>query len=312
MGLVMIAIASSCASQENGESGNGDDAKLLIVGTSMMVGDAIEQLVGDATEVVTLMGPGVDPHYYMASQGDVKVLRKADAVIYNGLRLEGKMSEVLEKLAESKPVIAMAEGVSQDQLRIVAGEKGEELYDPHVWNDVGLWSEAVAYLSTELQNALPELAKTIQANTGTYLAELDELDREAREKITAIPEEYRMLVTSHDAFGYLGDAYELKVRGLQGISTVAEFSLKDRVDLINFLVESQIPAVFVESSVSPKDLNAVIEGCKNKGHRLVIGGELFSDAMGARGTPEGTYLGMVRHNVELISSALNPSLGLNH
>lgn len=312
MGLVMIAIASSCASQENGESGNGDDAKLLIVGTSMMVGDAIEQLVGDATEVVTLMGPGVDPHYYMASQGDVKVLRKADAVIYNGLRLEGKMSEVLEKLAESKPVIAMAEGVSQDQLRIVAGEKGEELYDPHVWNDVGLWSEAVAYLSTELQNALPELAKTIQANTGTYLAELDELDREAREKITAIPEEYRMLVTSHDAFGYLGDAYELKVRGLQGISTVAEFSLKDRVDLINFLVESQIPAVFVESSVSPKDLNAVIEGCKNKGHRLVIGGELFSDAMGARGTPEGTYLGMVRHNIELISSALNPSLGLNH
>ena len=121
-----------------------------------------------------------------------------------------------------------------------------------------------------------------------------------------------MLITSHDAFGYLGDAYELKVRGLQGISTVAEFSLKDRVDLINFLVESQIPAVFVESSVSPKDLNAVIEGCKNKGHRLVIGGELFSDAMGARGTPEGTYLGMVRHNIELISSALNPSLGLNH
>lgn len=312
MGLFVIAIASGCASQENGQAGNGDDEKLQIVGTSMMVGDAIEQLVGDAAEVVTLMGPGVDPHYYIASQGDVKVLRKADAVIYNGLRLEGKMSEVLEKLAESKPVIAMAEGISREQLRIVAGEEGEELYDPHIWNDVGLWTEAVAYLSTELQKALPELAETIQANAGTYLAELEELDREAHEKIAAIPEEYRILVTSHDAFGYLGDAYNLKVRGLQGISTVAEFSLKDRVDLINFLVESQIPAVFVESSVSPKDLNAVIEGCKNKGHYLAIGGELFSDAMGARGTPEGTYLGMVRHNIELISSALSPGLALNH
>ena len=312
MGLFVIALASGCVSQEKGEAGNGDDAKLQIVGTSMMVGDAIEQLVGDAAEVVTLMGPGVDPHYYIASQGDVKILRSADAVIYNGLRLEGKMSEVLQKLSESKPVIAMAEGISEDKLRIVAGEEGEELYDPHVWNDVGLWAEAVAYLSTELQKALPELAETIQANAGTYLVELEELDREAREKIAAIPEEYRMLVTSHDAFGYLGNAYNLNVRGMQGISTVTEFSLKDRVDLINFLVETQIPAVFVESSVSPKDLNAVIEGCKNKGHNLVIGGELFSDAMGARGTPEGTYLGMVRHNIELISSALNPGLALNH
>lgn len=276
--------------------------KFKIVTTTGMIKDAVVHVVGDYAEVTALMGPGVDPHLYKASQGDLDQLTKADMIFYNGLHLEGKMGEVFEKLARLKPVIAVAHEMPEEELRTVPGFAGS--HDPHVWFDVQLWQHAVHAVVDAMQQIDSVHAEFYAARGKHYTQQLDSLDQAIRQQLHEIPEQQRVLITAHDAFGYFGDAYDVEVRGLQGVSTVTDFGLKDRIDLINFIIERQIKAIFVESSVSPRSIRAIEEGCREKGWQVNIGGTLYSDAMGAEGTPEGTYIGMVSANVRTIVNAL--------
>ena len=285
------------------ETSTGTD-KLQIVATTGMIGDAVAIIAGDKADVTVLMGPGVDPHLYKATQGDLNALRSGDIIFYNGLHLEGKMQEVFDRLATTKKVFPVAAGIPESKLRTVAQVNGISTHDPHIWFDVQLWMLAVAEIGKQLSASDPTNAAFYATQTTKYLEQLAALDVFVKEKMSAIPETHRTLITSHDAFGYFGAAYGIRVKGLQGISTAAEFGLKDITDMVNMIIAEDIKAVFVESSVSEKSIQAVIEGCHQKNHNIKAGGTLYSDAMGAAGTPEGNYIGMVTHNVEVIYAAL--------
>ncbi|HRG85158.1 MAG TPA: zinc ABC transporter substrate-binding protein [Chitinophagales bacterium] len=285
------------------ETTSGND-KLQIVATTGMIGDAVAIIAGDKAEVTVLMGPGVDPHLYKATQGDLNALRSGDIIFYNGLHLEGKMQEVFDRLATTKKVFPVAAGIPESKLRTVAQVNGISTHDPHIWFDVQLWMMAVAEIGKQLSASDPTNATFYATQTTKYLEQLKALDVFVKEKMSSIPETHRTLITSHDAFGYFGAAYGIRVKGLQGISTAAEFGLKDITDMVNMIIAEDIKAVFVESSVSEKSIQAVIEGCHQKNHNIKAGGTLYSDAMGAAGTPEGNYIGMVTHNVEVIYAAL--------
>ncbi|MFT2007877.1 metal ABC transporter solute-binding protein, Zn/Mn family [Pontibacter sp. 13R65] len=276
--------------------------RLRVVTTTGILKDAVQHIVGDHADVEAIMGSGVDPHLYKATQGDLESVTEAHVIIYNGLHLEGKMGEVLERLSRFKSVVAAADGLQPADMRSSSDFPGS--YDPHIWFDVALWQKVVQYLSEQLQQKDPAHAAQYQQNTAAYLQQLANLHQFARATISSIPEQQRILITAHDAFGYFGDAYGIQVRGLQGISTVSEFGLQDVSSLVNFIAANKIKAVFVESSVSPKAIEAVMAGVRQKGHEVKIGGTLFSDALGADDTPEGTYEGMVRYNVTTITSAL--------
>lgn len=276
--------------------------KLNVVTTTGMIADVVKNIGKDSVTVTALMGPGVDPHLYKATQGDLARLQQADIIFYNGLHLEGKMGEVFEKLERIKTVIPVARGIEKNLLLDSPVYQGT--YDPHIWFDVSLWSQTIVEVTNTLIEARPENRDYFIANAEALRRQFAELHEWVTEQIQTIPPTKRIMITAHDAFSYFGRAYGLEVRGLQGISTLSEFGLKDRVDLINFIVEKQINAVFVETSVSEKNIKAIVEGCEQKGHEVKIGGSLFSDAMGAAGTPEGTYLGMVRANVKTIVEAL--------
>lgn len=273
-----------------------------VTATTGMIADAAQIIAGDSASVTGLMGPGVDPHLYKPTQGDIQKLMEADLILYNGLHLEGKMQEVLEKLGRKRPVVAVSQGIPQDRLLILNEPKGAP--DPHIWFDVSLWKEAVKEISKAMQEQDPVHAAYYQKNTEEYLQKLDSLHQEVKEQIQTIPAPQRVLITAHDAFSYFGQAYGMEVRGLQGISTLSEYGVQDISQLVSFLVERNIKAVFVESSVSPKALEAVVEGARQRGWQVKIGGSLYSDAMGEAGTPQGTYTGMVRHNVRTITEAL--------
>jgi manganese/zinc/iron transport system substrate-binding protein len=295
--LILSLFLSACNPPKT-----NSNTKLTIVTTTGMIKDAVANIAGDNVEVIALMGPGVDPHLYKATQGDLKKLTQADIVFYNGLHLEGKLGEVLEKLSRTKPVIAVSSGIPENLLRAVPGFQGT--HDPHIWFDVNLWKEAVKQIHS-FMTSYDTIHKN-QYNTAAdiYLTRLDSLHKAVQSSILAIPEAQRVLITAHDAFGYFGDAYAIEVRGLQGISTVAEFGLRDVTDLVDFILERKIKAIFAETSVSEKSINAVVQGCNNRGWKVTIGGSLYSDAMGEEGTPEGTYIGMVNANVKTIVEAL--------
>lgn len=278
------------------------EGPLRVVATTGMVADLVQEIGGDSLQVTALMGPGVDPHLYKATQGDLVRLRAADVIFYNGLHLEGKMGEVFEKLAAIKQVVAIGESLPPSQL--LQDPVYQENFDPHIWFDVSLWAATIDGVVEALSEADPESSAYFRTNAEQYREELEELHQWVRSRIDRLPVEKRILVTAHDAFNYFGRAYGIDVRGLQGISTLSEFGLKDRVDLVDFLVEKEIKAVFVETSVSEKNINSIVEGCRQKGHEIRIGGSLYSDAMGDPGTPAGTYLGMVRANVNTIVDAL--------
>ncbi|SFB71951.1 manganese/zinc/iron transport system substrate-binding protein [Flexibacter flexilis DSM 6793] len=278
------------------------DGKLRVLATTGMIADAAKNIVRDSAEVAALMGAGVDPHLYKATQSDLLKLTRADVVLYNGLHLEGKMAEVLEKLARQKTVVAVSDGIPRPMLNY--SEAFGDHPDPHIWFDVQLWRMTVQEMSRKLQSTDTVHAAFYAANAAQYLAQLDSLDTWVKQEMNRIPPQARVLITAHDAFGYFGRAYRVEVKGLQGISTVSEFGLRDVADLVNFICERKIKAVFVESSVPPRAIEAVIEGCRDKGHEVRVGGTLFSDAMGAAGTPEGTYIGMVQANVRTIVQAL--------
>lgn len=295
---LFIALNIACSSASNDTSDN----KLSIVATTGMIADIARNIGQDAVKVTALMGPGVDPHLYKATQGDLGRLRNADIIFYNGLHLEGKMGEVFEKLERIKTVIPISRNIPKERLRQDTVFQGA--IDPHIWFDVSLWIKAAEEVKTVLIKEDAENTALYEKNALKYIAELKVLHSWVMAQVATIPDEFRILITAHDAFSYFGLAYNVKVRGLQGISTLSEFGLKDRVDLVNYIVDNKIKAVFVETSVSEKNINAIIEGCQQKGHDVKIGGYLFSDAMGAEDTPEGTYQGMVRKNVNTIVGAL--------
>jgi len=288
------------------------DGKYRAVSTVGMIADIVRNVAGDRAEVTGIIGEGVDPHLYKPTVPDIKALQSADVIFYNGLMLEGKMGDVLVRVARSgKPVYAVTEEILE-QGDYVMTDEGEH-YDPHVWMDVKGWIRAVDVVAKGLSDYDPDGASAYAANATAYKAELEKLDAYAKEAIASIPAERRVLVTAHDAFNYLSRAYGIEVRGIQGMSTESEAGVKDIEDLVAFLVGRKIPAVFVESSVSDKNVKALLEGAAAKGHKVSIGGELFSDAMGPSGTYEGTYIGMIDHNVTTIARALGgtaPEKGL--
>lgn len=273
--------------------------KLKIVTTTGMIADAVENLVGSQAEVTALMGPGVDPHLYKAAQGDLKLLQEADIIIYNGLHLEGKMTDIFEKIARTKPVYAISTGLPTERLRQASEQ---DAIDPHIWFDIDLWSSGVKELNEWLKKTQPSL--TISKTGNGYFQQLDSLHQATIESIKTIPTEQRILITAHDAFGYFGDAYDIEVKGIQGISTVAQAGLRDVNNLVNLIIERKIKAIFIESSVPKKQIDIIVESCREQGHQLIIGGTLYSDAMGAPNTPEENYVGMVSHNVSVIVNSL--------
>ncbi len=296
--VATIAALSGCGSPQ----ANDEREVIEIVTTTGMIQDAVAHVAGDKAHVTALMGPGVDPHLYKATHGDLEVLSGADVIFYNGLHLEGKMGEVFEKLGRTRPVVAVSDIIPDSLLRTVPGFQGT--HDPHIWFDVSLWKYAVRSISEFLQEYDSANAPIYEENAQRYLARLDSLHQSVKDRVQQIPESQRVLITAHDAFGYFGDAYAVEVRGLQGISTMSEFGLRDVTDLVNFIIARKIKAIFVETSVSQQSIKAVVEGCRQRNWNVRIGGTLFSDAMGKAGTPEGTYIGMVSANVNTIVEAL--------
>ena len=298
LALLGSAALSSCEPQEKLTGGPYE-----AVATVGMIADIVREIAGDRATVKGIIGEGVDPHLYKPTSTDVKALQAADIIFYNGLMLEGKMSDVLVRLAGSgKKVFAVTEAILDDPDYLISDEA--EHYDPHVWMDVKGWKKAVTAVERALSEHYPANAAFYQQNAAAYQTRLAALDDYARASIATIPEPQRVLVTAHDAFSYLSRAYAIEVRGVQGMSTESEAGVKDIETLVSFLVSKKIPAVFVESSVSDKNVRALLEGAAARGHRVIIGGQLYSDAMGPAGTYEGTYLGMIDHNITTITRAL--------
>ncbi len=305
--IAVLCLFGACTEEKKNTNEAVDasksDKKVNIIATTAMIGDAVENIVGDWAEVKFLMGPGVDPHLYKATQGDLKKLQNADVIFYNGMYLEGKMEDVLERLAKKKPVQAITDNVPANK-KLSLDEDGKAVTDPHIWFDVELWKSGVKTITNKLMDLYPDKRKEMSAKYDKYTAQLDELHKKVTKEIASIPEDQRVLITSHDAFGYFQQAYGMEVKALQGLSTVTEFGLKDITDLVNFISEKKIKSIFIESSVASKPMEAIVQGCKKKNHEVKIGGVLYSDAMGEYGTKEGTYLGMVEHNLRTIVNAL--------
>lgn len=297
--MALLLILAGCSS---GQTATDDNGKISVVTTVGMITDVARNVGGEHVEVVGLMGAGVDPHLYKATESDVSKLLNAQIVFYNGLFLEARLEDVFEQMAESKPTIPVGEAVPEaDRL---ASPQYEEHFDPHIWMDVKNWMLIVGQIRDELIAFDPDNEADYRANADAYLAQLQELEAWVQEQVATVPEGQRLLVTAHDAFNYFAKGYAFEVYAPQGISTESEAGVEDIRRTIDIVVERNIPAIFVESSVPPDVVEAIVEGAKARGHDIRIGGELFSDAMGEEDTPEGTYIGMIRHNVSTITSAL--------
>lgn len=298
--LIMLI---GCTSEGNESSASDEDEassdKITVVTTLAQIGEPLSVIGEDRLKVISLMGPGVDPHLYKATQSDLNKLQEADLIFYNGLELEANMIDMFEGLKASKPVVALGDAIDQDELLFDGGAA-----DPHIWFNLDLWQKGLDHAVSELKKYDPQYADQYEANKQAYFDELNQLKEWAQETMQQIPASQRVLVTAHDAFGYFGEMFDMEVVGLQGLSTEDEVGVSDIQAIVDLIVSKNIPAVFVESSVNPDAINAVIEGARQAGVEVRLGGELFSDAMGEAGTPEGTYLGMYRHNVETIYTAL--------
>jgi len=298
-GLLALVVFTGCG---QGDTPEAMDGKLRIVTTTGQVAEVARHVGGDRVSVTALMGPGIDPHLYKASAGDVERLRQADLILFNGLHLESKMGDVIGQLGARQPTLAIAGALPEAQL--ISPSNFPDSHDPHVWFDVALWSLTVAPVAEKLAQLDPEHADAYRQRADAYRAELAELHAYALAQFATIPANQRVLITAHDAFSYLGRAYGLEVRGLQGISTATEAGTADVKGLAEFIAARRIPALFVETSVSPRAIEAVRQAVKSRGFDVVLGGEVYSDALGDAGTPVGTYTGMVRHNVDTITAAL--------
>lgn len=296
--IAIIALSFGCKFDSPEER-----AKPQIVVTTSILADGVQNLVGDLADVVSLMPAGVDPHLYKASVRDLDLLQNADLIIYHGLFLEGKMTEIFEKLATQKDIINASVGVSKEKL-IRSGPEAHSV-DPHIWFDVSLWMEAMEYTSEEIATWKPGWGNEITINTSQFLLELKKLNLEIGQKTQVLKKTNQALITAHDAFAYFGEAYDIEVKGLQGLSTLSEPGLRDLTGLISFIVDRDIKAVFAEQTISPKAIEAVVAGCANQNHQIKLSGPLYTDSLDAKGTPAGTYIGMVRSNLNMIFNNLN-------
>jgi len=296
--VATVVVATGCRAAEAPKS-----YPYRITTTVAMVTDIVGRVAGDKARVTGIIGEGVDPHLYKPTRNDVVALQGADVCFYSGLMLEGKMADTLIKVARTgKPVYAVTELIDEKFLLEPPEMQGH--YDPHVWMDVKGWGKCVEAVAKALSEYDPKNAGHYELNAKRYLLEFESLDAYAKKAIASIPEKSRVLITAHDAFNYFGRAYGIEVKGIQGISTESEAGIKDILRLVDFIVQRDVRAVFVESSVSEKNVQALIDGAKARRKNVVKGGTLFSDAMGAPGTYEGTYIGMIDHNVTLIARAL--------
>ncbi len=303
MALLALAVLAGCGARSDGFAGEGE--RLRVATTTNFITDSVREVGGDRVDVVGLMGPGVDPHLYKASAGDVSTLRDAEVIFYGGLLLEAKLEEVLEEVGERRLAIAVTRDIPTGELLDApSGAPSEEEYDPHVWFDVALWMRAVETIRDGLVEADPAGEAEYARNAERYLEELAALDRHAREELAKIPERRRVLVTSHDAFRYLGEAYDVEVAAIQGISTADEATTADIERTAALIADREVKAVFIESSVPPQTIEAVLAAARQRGATARVGGELFSDAAGTPGTPEGTYVGMVEANLENLVAGL--------
>lgn len=302
-GVVALALVA-CISVACGgsEAPREAGAPYTVVATTSMVADIVREVAGERATVTNLIGEGVDPHLYKPTRSDVTTLQGCDVIFYSGLLLEGKMTDILVKMARSKPVHAVTEEIDPSYLLEPPDLEGHA--DPHVWMDVNAWARATEVVAKALADHDPAGADGYRERAASYGERLTELDACARSAIETIPESSRILVTAHDAFNYFGRAYGIEVRGIQGISTESEAGLDDINRLVDLLVKRNVTAIFVESSVARKNVEALQEGARARGHTVKIGGELFSDAMGRPGTYRGTYIGMIDHNVTTMTRAL--------
>ncbi|MEW7280043.1 zinc ABC transporter substrate-binding protein [Aquimarina sp. 2201CG1-2-11] len=275
--------------------------KLNVVTTTSMITDLVKNIGRDAIEIQGLMGSGVDPHLYKASEGDVSKLVNADVIFYNGLHLEGKLVEVFEKMQHSKTI---AIGESLDKNILIGSDYFASNYDPHIWFDIRNWKTVTQFVIQKLKELDPKNSTVFETNGKAYLEQLTTLESKLNQTVAALPTEKRILVTAHDAFSYFGEAYDFNVVGLQGLSTATEAGVQDVQKLANFIIEKKVKAIFVESSVPKRTIEALQAAVKSKGHEVTIGGTLFSDALGNAGTSEGTYIGMFEYNVNTIINAL--------
>ncbi len=302
--------ASAGAGRGGGERGtpqaevrrHAGGSPIRAVCTIAMVADLAANVGGAHVAVEGIMGEGVDPHLYKASPGDLQKFGTADIIFYSGLHLEGKMADILVRLARTRPTFAVTEGLPPGLLREPPEFQGQ--YDPHVWFDVSLWAHCLDRVAQVLAEFDPPHAVEYRERGAAYRLRLEKLHEEVKKRMAEVPPDRRVLVTAHDAFGYFGRAYEVEVRGIQGMSTDAEAGVRELSRLADFIAERKVKAVFVETSVPERFVKALVEGCRARGHSVEIGGQLYSDAMGKPGTPEGTYEGMVRRNVETIVRAL--------
>ncbi len=298
--LLFLLPLAGCGSSADSAHSDLSERSVRVVATTSMIADIVRQVGGERVEVEGLMGPGTDPHLYKASEGDVRRMTDADLIFYNGLHLEGKMGEILERMADR--TAAVTDEIDRD--RLFAPPEYEGNYDPHVWMDVSMWTQAAEAVADRLAALDTTHAVDYRARTEAYVAELDSLDRWVRAEVERVPEALRVLVTAHDAFGYFGRAYGFEVHGLQGISTATEAGTADVQNLATFVAERQIPSMFVESSVPARSIEAVREAVRARGFEVEIGGNLYSDALGGEDSGADTYVGMIRHNVNTIVGAL--------
>jgi manganese/zinc/iron transport system substrate-binding protein len=301
--LAVVAAVSACSGHVSAPE---EDDRLRVVATTTIVGDLVRTIGGSEVQLEVLMGPGVDPHLYKASAGDVRRMSSAKAIFFNGLHLEGKMTEVLERMGErGVTTLAVGECMPAEDLITSAGFSG--LYDPHVWFDVGLWAQATSCVADALAELVPAHADAFRNRAQTYHDELMAFDSWVHGRVGDLEPEQRVLVTAHDAFSYFGRAYDFEVYGLLGVSTASEAGTSDVKKLAHFVVERRVPAIFVETSVPPRYVQALKEAVEAQEFAVEIGGTLFSDSLGDSGTPAGTYIGTVRANVETIVTELSES-----
>ena len=305
--LLLSALLVLCASCAESSGSVKREGTIKVVTTTSIVGDLVENIAGEAVEVTSLMGTGVDPHLYKASAGDVEKLAGADMIFYNGLYLEGKITDVLAQMRKSGIfTVGVAEGI--DKSLLFSPEEYQGYYDPHIWFDVALWKKAAKVVMEAFTLYDPENAPVYRSNTKSYLEELDLLQAYIQKKIATLRPDRKVLITAHDAFNYFGKGYGFEVMGLQGISTDSEASVADIKNLSKIITERKIPAVFVETSISPRYMRALRASVKAKGFDVRIGGSLYSDSMGNPGTEEGTYIGMFKSNVDTIVESLSRSI----
>ena len=303
MKLILVFIGLTFSLLLGGCDSSSKDNKLTAVCTTSIVSDLVSQVVGDKINVISLMGPGVDPHLYQAKESDVRVISSADIVFYNGLFLEAKLEDVIEKIGSKKPVVALASSVAEAQL--IPSQDYENMYDPHIWFDVMLWSQTLTAVLDALIELDPANQSFYQKRVYEYQKQLTSLDQWVKAQISLIPRKQRVLVSAHDAFGYFGRKYDFNVKALQGISTESQPGTKDIQQLASYVSSEKIPAIFIETSVPERTIKSVQDAVIAKGWNVVIGDSLYTDALGAPKSSQGTYIGMIRHNVDSIVKGLS-------